>query len=270
MKKRLITMCMLIVLACLAVLTGCADKKPAVHHDESKSVAQFGQIPDEFKRIVANNAFNGVTAFEDRLLKSEIVETNEEDRTVSYQIQMMDLYGNNLATYVCNSDDAYYVNTLTATQDGGFLFVLGFSDRAYGQDIWASDNGFASRIIKCDKDGDLQFDTPLDDVEGYALQYCFEKDENYYFFGTIETPETKTRGVSSPSDIYMVVLEKTGAVANIQYIAGSDFDPCMQRKCPGIVLSCQSALSRMTEILPALNQTDTRKIGYLQSMMRWR
>jgi len=129
-----------------------------------------------------------------------------------------------LANYICNSDDAYHVNVLTATQDGGFLFVLGFSDYAYNQDSWASDKGFASRIIKCDENGNLLFDTPLEGVEGWALQYCFEVNEHFYFFGTIETPETKRRGVGSPSDIYMVVLDSTGTVVNTQMIAGSDFD----------------------------------------------
>ena len=222
MKTRFIYM--LVCLICVAVLVGCAEEKQATHQNAFQSVAQVGQIPEAFKRIVANNTFYDATAFENRLLKSEIVATNEDDRTVSYQIQMMDLYGNILATYECNSNDAYHVNTLTATRDGGFLFVLGFSDRAYSQGIWASDSGFASRIIKCDKDGVLQFDTPLDNVTGWALQYCFEKGENYYFFGTIETPETKTKGVSSPSDIYMVVLDRTGTVVNSQCIAGSDFD----------------------------------------------
>ena len=222
MKKRL--MYMLVCFICVAVLFGCAEEKHISDQNAFQSIAQVGQIPDEFKRIVANNAFNGVTAFENRLLKSEIVETKGEDRTVSYEIKMMDLYGNGIATYACNSNDAYHVNTLTATHDGGFLFVLGFSDYAYDQNAWASDNGFASRIIKCDKDGALQFDTSLDNVEGRALRHCFEKDENYYFFGTIETAETKTRGVGSRSDIYMVVLDKTGTVVNSQCIAGSDFD----------------------------------------------
>ena len=224
MKKYSFGMCMLVILMCLVILAGCANTKQAATPDAPKSVAQVGQIPDDFRHIVENNLFDGVVAFENRLLNAEIVETNEEHRTATHRIQMMDLYGNNLATYICNSDDAYHVSTLTATQDEGFLFVLGFSDYAYDQDTWASDNGFASRIIKCDENGNVLFDTPLDGVEGRALQYCFEVNEHFYFFGTLETPETKTRGVSSPSDIYMVVLDSTGTVVNTQMIAGSDFD----------------------------------------------
>lgn len=224
MKKCSFGMCMLVILMCLVILSGCANTKQTATPDAPKSVAQVGQIPDDFRHIVENNLFDGVIAFENRLLNAEIVETNEEHRTATHRIQMMDLYGNNLATYICNSDDAYHVSTLTATQDEGFLFVLGFSDYAYDQDTWASDNGFASRIIKCNKNGILQFETLLDGVKDWALQYCFEVNECFYFFGTIETPETKIRGVSSPSDIYMVVLDSTGTVVNTQMIAGSDFD----------------------------------------------
>ena len=224
MKKHSILICVLIAVICLAVLIGCANEKPAVQQDTLQGVTQVGQIPDAFKSIVENDTFNGVTAFENRLLKSASVVVSEERRAVTHQIQMMDLYGNELAAYTCDSDDAYHVNTLTATQDGGFLFVLGFSDHAYDQNTWASDNGFASRIVKCDKNGNLQFDTPLDGVEGWALQYCFEKNEKFYFFGTVETPETKRRGISSPSDIYMMILDSAGTVVNTQTIAGSDFD----------------------------------------------
>ena len=224
MKKCLLAMCMLVILMCLVVLAGCKNTKQTENPDAPKSIAQVGQIPDDFRHIVETDLFDGIIAFEDRLLKAEIAETNEEHRAVTHHIQMMDLYGNNLANYICNSDDAYHVGTLTATQDEGFLFVLGFSDYAYDQDTWASDHGFASRIIKCDEKGNLLFDTPLDGVEGCALQYCFEVNERFYFFGTIETPETKIKGVGSRSDIYMVVLDSAGTVVNTQMIAGSDFD----------------------------------------------
>lgn len=223
MKKYLLSMYMLVTLMCF-VLAGCENTKQALIPDAPKSVAQVGQIPDDFRHIVETNLFDGIIAFENRLLKAEITDTDKEQRAVTHHIQMMDLYGNTLANYICNSNDAYHVNTLTATQDGGFLFVLGFSDYAYDQNTWASDNGFASRIIKCDENGNLLFDTPLEGVEGWALQYCFEVNEHFYFFGTIETPETKRRGVGSPSDIYMVVLDSIGTVVNTQMIAGSDFD----------------------------------------------
>ena len=136
----------------------------------------------------------------------------------------MDLYGKELATYSFSSDDAYHVCTLTSTNDGGFLFVLGFEDYAYDKNAWASDKGFASRVIKCDKNGKVQFDTAFEQIESYAFDFCFEKEGRYYFFGDTQTPETKTRGVYSPTDIYMAILDKNGSILKTQCIAGSDYD----------------------------------------------
>lgn len=213
--KRLFS---IVLLSCIVLLTGCAN------NSGFKSVKEVGQLPESFEKIVADNIFHDVTAFEQRVLKTEIIDKNKENRTVSYRVRMMDLYGNDVVEYTCNADDAYHVTTLTATQDGGFLFVLGFRDYAYGQKQWASDNGFSSRVIKCDQFGNLQFDTPLNEIEGYALQYCFEKNEKFYFFGEKETLETKTTGVVSPTDIYMVILDKNGNLLKNKVIAGTDYD----------------------------------------------
>lgn len=229
MKKQLISLCMIAVLVCTSVLSGCtndaaADVSSTAQREELEHVEQVGQIPDALKNVVKNNIFNDVTAFDGRLLKAEICFADEQNKIVTHKVQMMDVYGNDLAEYICSSDDAYHARTLTATGDGGFLFVLGFSDYAYDQDTWASDKGFASRVIKCDNSGKLQFDTPLNAVEGQALRFCFEKNGQFYFFGTKETPETKTRGVSSRTDIYMTILDANGAILKSQCVAGSDYD----------------------------------------------
>ena len=92
---------------------------------------------------------------------------------------MMDLYGRDLASYTCTADDAYQAMTLTATDDGGFLFVLGFDER-YRDGQWTSEMGLASRVIKCDSQGNVQFETAFEGVEGRSLEFCFEKDGNYY------------------------------------------------------------------------------------------
>ena len=115
------------------------------------------------------------------------------------------------------------MTTLTATEDGGFLFVLGFDDR-YKEGGWASDSGFASHVVKCDKHGEVQFDTPFEGIEGRALRYCFEKNGLFFFFGSIETPETKKRGVYSPTDVYAAILDRSGQIVKSRCIAGSDYD----------------------------------------------
>lgn len=230
MRKQLITFCLVTVLILAFILSGCSDKTPTtdinslLQNNKFKSVEQVGEIPDALKIAVQNNYFNGIAAFDDILLKSEISSIDKENRVVTYKVKMMDLYGNDIATYTCNSDDAYHITTLTATSDGGFLFVLGFENYAYDQNVWASDKGYASRVIKCDKKANVQFDIPFDSIEGSALKYCFEKNEHFYFFGTTETPETKNRGTYSPTDIYMTILDKNGTVLKKQCIAGSDYD----------------------------------------------
>lgn len=204
MKTRSAVRRFLLAFVCILFLSGCANHDPASQLDEPKGVAHVAKTPDGFKTIVENNLFKDITAFDGRLLKAEICSVDEETKTVVQQIRMMDLYGKDLAVYTCSADD---VITLTATDDGGFLFVLGFQD------------DYASRVIKCDLYGNLQFDTPFDEAEEPVLKYCFEKSGQFYLFGTRETPETK-----STTDIYMVVLDKTGKILKTQYIAGSDFD----------------------------------------------
>ncbi len=231
----------LLVCCFVLFLTGCSKPYEVRSRGGYESVEHVGKVPDEFKEIVEKNLFNGVTAFDGRLLKSQIISEDEENRTVIHQVKMIDTYGNELAVTEWGCADVYHVTTLTATEDGGFLFVLGFRDCAY-DNMWASDNGYASRVIKCDSAGNLQFDTSLDSVEGAALKYCFEKDGKFYFFGELETPETKTRGVHSPTDIYMVILDKDGKVLKNQCIAGSDYDDLDMAELSGdsFVLSLSS------------------------------
>ena len=230
MKEKLLTRCLLTILLSVLNLTGCADKKKEIdsvqttHPDKYQKVECVGQIPNALEKVIENNTFKDITAFEGKLLKTEICTADEKSKTVTYKVQMTDIYGKELASYLVSSDDAYHITTLTATDDGGFLFVLGFEDYAYDQGTWASGNGFASRIIKCDKNGKLQFNIAFDSVEGAAFRFCFEKDEKFYLFGTIQTPETKMQGVYSCTDIYMSILDKNGSVLKCQCIAGSDFD----------------------------------------------
>ena len=238
MKKQLTLLSVLILFIYVCFLSGCEytneltipeedDKSVGqVEQDNNKSggVEQVGQIPDMFKKIIENNLYEDVVAFDERLLTTEICSRDEANRTVVHKIHMLDLYGNELASYTLGSDDAYHVTTLTATDDGGFLFVLGFQDYAYGQNAWASDKGVASRVIKCDSRGNLQFDTSFEGVEGCALEYCFENNGQFYLFGTIQTPEAKTQGVHSSTDIYMAILAQGGTITETKYIAGSDYD----------------------------------------------
>lgn len=255
MKKSISIFLVLTVFVLTFILSGCSPDKLSTdvfisedlinkleQDGDFKKVEQVGEVPQELRNVVENNLFHNVTAFEDRVLKVKTVSSDEKSRTVVYNIQMSDLHGNELASYTCQSDEAYYAETLTATNDGGFLFVLGFSDRTYGENEWASENGFASRVIKCDSSGKFQFDTAFENIGGEAFNYCFEADNKFYFFGTIETPDTKTQGVYSPSDIYMTVLDSNGKILKTATIGGSDYDSLSIAKMTddNFVLWCSS------------------------------
>lgn len=231
MRRKIAVVAVAAVFAGL-LFSGCTggEQKPlpatletvAPSSKELKPVTPVGEVPEQLKNIVENNLFYNITAVEGRVLKAETVE--KEDGTKNHRISMLNRYGKELAAYQCTTGDAYRVATLTATSDGGFLFVLGFDDHQNLDGSWASDQGFASRAIKCDKKGKVQFDTPFDSVERLALRFCFEKNGKFYFFGTRETPETKRRGVGSPTDVYMTILDKKGKVCASKTIQGSDYD----------------------------------------------
>lgn len=227
MKRFLYVLISVFILACL--MSGCSIDEPekvlaTSSQNKLEIVEQMGELPENLRSVVKYNIFKDVTAFENRVLKAEIASRDEENHSIVYDVQMIDFYGNKLASYSIESDDAYSVRAFAATEDGGFLFVLGFSDYAVSQNLWASERGVCSRVIKCNALGDLQFDTGFEGVEGEALRYCFEADNKYYFFGSKETPETKIQGVSSPDDIYMAVLNSKGKIKQTISMGGTDYD----------------------------------------------
>ncbi|MBQ8795294.1 MAG: hypothetical protein IJZ54_02600 [Clostridia bacterium] len=227
MKRFLCVFFVLLVIACF--MSGCATDEPekvlaTSSQDKLEIVEQVGEFPQYLRSVVEYNIFYGVTAFSDRVLRAQKVSEDEESNSAVYDVSMIDFYGNKLASYSVESDNAYSVKTLTATEDGGFLFVLGFSDYVNEENIWASERGVCSRVIKCDASGKLKFDTGFEGVEGWALRYCIEANKKYYLFGTKETPETKVQGVGSPTDIYMTVLSCKGEILKTVSLGGSDYD----------------------------------------------
>ncbi len=192
---------------------------------EYTKITPVGQVPEAFKSIVQNNLFHGATAFGDRLLIAETTAYDEEGRATGHQVRMMDIYGRDLAEYTSTTEGGYHVSTLTATQDGGFLFVLGFYDYYDSQTgSYASEKGYASRVIKCDAFGKIQFDTAFEGIETTALNTCIEKNGQFYFFGTKPKPEPRRPGYNPETDVYMAVLDSRGNVLKTGCIAGSDFD----------------------------------------------
>ena len=217
--------CLMAVLMLATLMTGSSCGRPdeASSQYEMTSVEEVGTVPEELRKVVEGNLFQGAIAFEGTLLRGEPGERNEAERAQDYTIRMMDLYGNDICSYSFSVSDDYRVTTLTATQDGGFLFVLGFSD-SFRDGKWASENPFSSRVVKCRRDGSLLFDAPFYGIEGGAFHFCLENNGRIYFFGTTETPDSKIAGVSSPTDIYELILDPQGKLLRSKIITGSGYD----------------------------------------------
>lgn len=219
-KTIAIIICAIVVL--FTMLTSCKKKPNIPSIFDLKPIEHVNTVPVEFEKIISDNVFDGITAFSDRILKAEETKHNYDLRTAEYKVTMMDLYGKVLAEYRFTSNDAYHITALSVTNDGGFIFALGFRDYAYSQYTWASDHGFASRVIKCDRNGVLQFDTSLEGIEEDALSYCFEMNEGYYFFGTHRDPMKWHE--YGETDVYALLIGKTGEQLKSKLLRGSDFD----------------------------------------------
>ena len=83
------------------------------------------------------NLFYDVKISKGRILKVEVTDLNKAEHTYKIKVSMLDKYAKTLSSYEYESDDAYYVRTMTVTEDGGFIFVDGFTDYAYDKDTWA-------------------------------------------------------------------------------------------------------------------------------------
>ena len=235
----------IIVLLTVILLTASSCKRPEETNLESEMthVGQEGTIPKELRKVLDRNLFRGVAAFEGKALYEETLSRDSERGIEEHIVHMIDRYGEELASYSFSMPDDYRVITLTATRDGGFLFVLGFYERyLYKKGKWNSEEPFASKVIKCDQEGKVQFDVPFSGMTGAAFTYCLESDGHYYFFGTMEAPRSKTPRVSSCTDVSEMILDQQGNLLKSKVIAGSDFDNlnAVERSEDGFILLINS------------------------------
>ena len=179
----------------------------------TESVPQVGTVPEEFQKIIEEDRFRRVRAYSDRIFHFEGSESDEGQR--DHTITMMDLYGNPLASYTIQLDDAYDISGFTPTSDGGFIFAAGYNANYIpGRDL--AEKGYHSEIIRCDEKGQVVFDTVMEDVAIAALKYCIEMDGNFYFFG--ETPKDKY------PDVAMQIVDGKGNPVSFKTIGGSSHD----------------------------------------------
>lgn len=204
----------------------------------TESIAQVGDVPNAFKEIIEEDRFRHVEAFTDRLM--EVTTTSSEDgKTITHTVTMMDLYGENIASYTLETNDAYGVTSVTPTSDGGFIFAVGFNGSYIpGRD--QIETGYHSRIIKCDDDGQVLFDKKMDSVEIGALGKCIEKDGRYWFLGRHRAPEELKK--YGKGDVYILVIDENGNEVNQRFIGGSRSDRLdnVEKTADGFILEVTS------------------------------
>ena len=220
MKRILFCLCALIF-----ILSGCdalsSEKYSTTKYSttEPKAIDPIETVPEAFQAIVNENLFHNVRVFDDRLMKFQ---QNDD----GYTITMYDYAGNLLASYSRMIDT--YVHPLAcmlATSDGGFLIAFGFYDHFDSDtNMWASENGVFSIVVKLDSHGSVQWEKQLENYDRYMLGDCFERDDGYYFIGQQETPETDIVGVGSRTDLHFMKMSKNGEILDTETIGGSDFD----------------------------------------------
>lgn len=184
-----------------------------------------GEVPEEFKEVVAQNLFYEAIAGKDRILTKQALATSSHLYT--YQYTLRDRYGDLLAEVSVPIDsDSLYPGPAMIVSDGGFVATIVFEDHYRSEDqCWASEKeDVISCILKYDASGKLQWKTELPNVNGYALHLCIERSDAYYFFGDLETPETKRLGVASPTDLYLLKIGTDGSILKEQTYGGSDYD----------------------------------------------
>ncbi|MBR6049961.1 MAG: hypothetical protein IKP68_02010 [Clostridia bacterium] len=214
----------LAALMLIASLCSCGSNTGQnIVNNEFHTTVPFGAVPDDFKDIVERNLFYKAEAFKDKLLKCNTADSDEKGYSMGYVTESLGFDGKTLAKVTLETGYGYRIYGLTATSDGGFIFTLAFSDHIENGK-WMSEDGFSSYIVKYDKNGNQEWKTEFESVEGRALREIREVGDHYYVFGDFQTPETKTVGVGSPTDIMLVKLDKSGNAVNKRLIGGSSFD----------------------------------------------
>lgn len=239
--KVVLSILVAVLVSASSALTACGKKQASETTEDTRhteSIAQVGEVPSAFEEIIAEDRFKNVDAFSDRLMEVKSV-SSKDGKSKKNAVIMMDLYGEILASYQVEYNDAYGVTSATPTEDGGFIFAFGFNS-SYIPGMDQIETGYHSRIIKCDAEGEVLFDKKLDSVEIGALGTCIEKAGVYYFFGEMSTPE-ELRNFGK-TDIHILAIDENGNEVYQKTIGGSSFDRVdnVEKTEDGFVLEAES------------------------------
>lgn len=223
MKKAL-----LIVLASLLLVSGCTKKRPdpseVFRVDGFDRAEPFGDIPSELRGVIEGNLFSvrsgGEKSFRTRGLypacgRVAVIETSADGAAV----KLYAADGKLLAERAVQEDTRRSACFACPTEDGGFIYVLGFMDLQLVDGSWLSDGGICSKVVKCGPDGGAEWEREFPRLTHRAFLRMIERDGAYYFFG--EYPEAPR---DSYDHIVMLKLGADGTELARNTVAGEDFD----------------------------------------------
>ena len=146
--------------------------EPTFEHVEA-----YGSLPDEFEKTVSENRF-----FNSRSNKYGIVSVRDED--YGQRVRLYDKYGNKLTELFEQWREYHMITFAEATDDGGIILVNGFVWWYYDTPGEESDvdidKEMATFIVKYDKNGEKEWEVPIEKQEGYELVSMFERNGFYY------------------------------------------------------------------------------------------
>lgn len=220
MKRLFCVILLLSLLLCSCTKQDVPTPTPKDHFiiDGSRTyVAPCGEVPAEFQEAIDGGLLKNAVVCQDRIFNTESLSTG-------YKITMYDLSFRELGSFLYKNNIFHYrVGFQLPTTDGGMLLAANLYDHYISEDsVWASELGYRTEIVKFDARGMEEFRYSED--SSWEVDSLYETESGYLVLGTVETPETRTLGVVSPSDVYLLSINKDGTLKDRRILGGDNFD----------------------------------------------
>ena len=283
-----------LLLASLLLLTGCAkrvpEQEPAVQEpseqapaaqtestaaeaeptedmenteeDMYKSAGDFGEVPEELKTVIEGDIFGArsgaKTAYSPSVEPPCDIVAMVSGCEGETRITLCDAFGRKLTEHAVPNEEYHTVSAAWPTSDGGFVYVLGFSERQLPDGSWASADGVCSTVVKCGSDGGVLWEREFEGLFEQAFERMIERDGALYFFG-----EYCDEPRESYDHIILLKLDDNGNVLARRTISGEDFDNLQRvdRNENGFTLQIWSQ-SRSGDFFPIEGETEEPHMHY--------
>lgn len=162
-----------------------------------KDVEPVGEVPEKFKNIVENDLFGPHTQLSDSFIYSA------ESTESGYTVTRRDIFGEIVSETEFETSAGSAPSLYYTTRDGGFAFSAQIDDRS------------KSALVKCGKDGGIEWTVPTDFNYYDAILYLADENGEAYYIARCET------NAESSLDIVLDKLNETGEVVATKKISGS-------------------------------------------------